>query len=129
MTDYLPVFEDGPFTRTASATIVGGQLVTASGNGTVAPSTTGDHSIGVAGHDAANGAPVTCYPIGGLQHETTIQGVVAIAAGAPIVAGTAGSINTAALATAAAAGTLLGICVSGGTGGTGTGKAQWMGIA
>lgn len=129
MADYTPVYSDeNAFTSTASAPITGGQLVTASGNGTVAPSTTGDHSIGVAEHDAPSGGRVTVYLLSGLVHEVTIQGVVAIAAGAPVIAGTAGTINTGVLATVAGAGTLLGICLVGGTGGTGSGKARFIGV-
>jgi hypothetical protein len=128
MSDYSPLNSNGmtPFTSQASAAITGGQLVTASGDNTVAPSTTNDHSIGVAAQDAAVGAKVGIWPILTVRHESRPQGVVAIAAGAPIVAGTTGFVNTAALATAAAAGTLLGICTKGGTGGTSL--CQWVGI-
>ena len=127
MGDYTPVNNVDVITGTASATITGGQLLTASGNGTVAPSTTGDHSVGVALHDAPSGGRVSYALISSVIHEVTIQGVVAIAAGAPIIAGTAGTINTGTLATVAAAGTLLGICIVGGTGGTGSGKARFIG--
>lgn len=131
MGDYSPVNAAGtvPTRKTASATITGGQLVTASGDNTVAPSTTGDHSIGVAAHDAVNGGTVAVWPNAGVEHEITIQGTVAITANNPIVAGTTGTINTAALATAAAAGTLLGIATRSGTGGSGTGKARYVGVA
>lgn len=129
MGDYTPVNNVDTITLTAGAVITGGQLLTISANNTVVPSTTGDHSIGVALHDAPSGARVSVALISGASvHEITIQGVVAIAANAPIVAGTTGTINTAALATAAAAGTLLGICTVGGTGGTGTGKARFIGV-
>ena len=130
MGDYQPVKRDSPFTLTASATITGGQLLTASGAGTVAPSTTGDHSIGVAGFDTVSGQPVTIWPLSGANHEIVIQNTIVIAAGAPIIAGTAGTVNTGTLATVAAAGTLLGICVTGGTGNAGgTVKARFVGIA
>jgi hypothetical protein len=127
MADYNPVFEDGQFTLTASAAITEGQLVTASGDNTCAPSAAGDHSVGVAAFAAASGAKVTIWPLGGVVHETTITGVVAIAAGAPIKAAAAGAVDTGTLATLAAAGTFLGICIKGGTGGSGTPKAQWIG--
>ncbi len=129
MGDYSPVRSNGavPFTSQASATITGGQLVTASGDNTVAPSTTGDHSVGVAAHDAASGQKVTVWPISGVLHETRPQGTTTVAAGAPVIAGTTGYINTGTLATVAAAGTLLGICAKGGTGGTSL--AQWLGCA
>jgi hypothetical protein len=126
--DYSPPNSNGcvPFTSQASAAITGGNLVTASGDNTVAPSTTNDHPIGVAAADAAIGAKVSVWPILQVRHESRPQGVVAIAAGAPIVAGTTGFVNTASLATAAAAGTLIGICTKGGTGGTSL--CQWVGI-
>lgn len=131
MGDYSPVNALGnlPHRKTASATITGGQLVTASGDNTVAPSTTGDHSIGVAAHDAVNGQPVAVWPNAGVEHEITIQGAVAIVANNPIIAGTTGTINTGSLATTAAAGTLLGICTRAGTGGSGAGKARYVGVA
>jgi hypothetical protein len=127
MPDYTPPNSNGcvPFTSQASAAVTGGALVTASGDNTVAPSTTGDHSIGVAAADAGVGAKVTVWPILQVRHESRPQGVVAIAAGAPIIAGTTGFVNTGALGASAAAGTLLGICTKGGTGGTSL--CQWVG--
>jgi hypothetical protein len=125
MGDYTPVNNVDSVTFTATATITGGQLVTISGNNSVAPSTTGDRSVGVALHDAASGGRVTCAVLPGAIHELTIQGVVVIAAGNDIVAGTTGTINKGTLATDAAAGTLLGICVSGGTG---PAKARFIGV-
>jgi hypothetical protein len=130
MGDYTPVNTDnGPFTLTASGTIVGGTLVTSSGNGTCAASTTGDHSIGVAEHDAVSGGRVSVFPLDGYQHEVLIQNTIVIAAGAPIIAGTTGFVNTGTLATVAAAGTLLGICTKGGTGDGTTVKARFIGVA
>jgi predicted RecA/RadA family phage recombinase len=129
MGDYTPVNNAETFTSTASATITGGQLCTASGAGTVAPSTTGDHSVGVALHDAPSGGRVTLAMISSVIHELPIQNTIAIAAGAPVIAGTAGSVATGTLATVAGAGTLLGICLTGGTGNAGlTVKARFMGI-
>jgi hypothetical protein len=127
MADYTPVNSNGqvPFTSQASAAITGGQLVTASGDNTVAPSTTNDHPIGVAAQDAAVGAKVAVWPTIQVRHESRPQGVVAIAAGAPIIAGTTGFVNTGVLATVAGAGTLIGICTKGGTGGTSL--CQWVG--
>jgi hypothetical protein len=128
MPDYQPVNASDvlPFTKTVGATAVtGGQLVSVSGDNTVIPSTAGDHSIGVAAHDAGIGLRVSVWPLSGVIHESTPQGVVAVAAGVPVIAGTTGFINTAALGVAAAAGTLLGTCTKGGTGGTS--KAQWIG--
>jgi hypothetical protein len=127
MSDYSPVRANGsvPYTSQASAAITGGQLVSASGDGTVAPSTTGDHSTGVAAHDAASGGRVTVWPIPGVVHESSIQGVIAVVAGNDIVAGTGGLVNKGTLATDAGAGTLLGIATLGGVGGTS--KCRWIG--
>ena len=124
MADYTAVKFDDLFAMTASATITGGTLVTASGNGTVAPSTTGDHSIGVAAHDAASGASVSIWPLSGYQHEVQVQ-TGTIAAGAPVIAGTTGFANTGALATVAAAGTLLGIAT---VGATSPAKVRFIGV-
>jgi hypothetical protein len=130
MSDYTPVYGgDDNYTATASAVITGGQLVSVSGDNTVAPSTTGDHSVGVSAHDAPSGGRVMVYCLSGvITHELTVQGVVALVAGNPVIAGTTGFINTGALAIVAANGTLLGICTRGGTGGTGTGKARFIGV-
>jgi len=49
-------------------------------------------------------------------------------AGAPIIAGTTGFVNTGTLATVAAAGTLIGICIRGGTGDGSTVKARFIGV-
>lgn len=129
MGDYTPVNNVDSISLTASATITGGQLVTASGNGTCAPSTTNDHSVGVALHDAVNGQRVSVAVLPGAVHEVLIQGVLVLAAGNPVVAGTAGSIGPGStLGAAAAAGTLIGICTVGGTGGSGSGKARFVGV-
>jgi len=129
MGDYSPVNAMGkvPHRKTASATITGGQLLTASGNNTVAPSTAGDRSIGVAAKDAVNGEPVPVWPITGVEHEVTITGAVVIAANNPIIAAASGQVNTGTLATVAAAGTLLGVCTRGGTGGSATPTARFVG--
>jgi hypothetical protein len=128
--DYTMVNSDKPFTLTASAAITGGQLVTASGAGTAAPSTTGDHSVGVAAHDAPNGGRVTIYPLSGNMHELPVQNTLVVAAGGAVVAGTAGTIGPGStLGAAAAAGTLLGIALTGGTGNAGgTVKARFIGV-
>ncbi len=121
MADYSPVSANGvsPFSRTVGGTaVVGGTLVSVSADNAVVPCTTGDHPIGMAAHDAAAAARVTIWPLSGVVHEVRPQGTVAIAAGVPVIAGTTGYANTGTLATVAAAGTLIGICVKGGTGGT-----------
>lgn len=130
MGDYSPVKFDDAFTLTASAAITGGTLVSASGAGTCAPSVAGDHSIGVAAHDAANGVPVTIWPLSGYTHEVPVLNAATVTAGGPVVAAAGGTINSAALGTAAAAGTLLGIAVSTATGNAGlTNKARFVGVA
>jgi hypothetical protein len=128
--DYQPLNPSNtlPYTKTVGATaVVGGTLVSISGDNLVVPSTTGDHPVGVAAHDAGIGGRVTIWPLDGVIHEITMQGVIAAVAGNALIAGTTGFLNTSALGAAAAAGTLIGICTRGGTGGTGTGKAQFIG--
>ena len=116
MGDYQPVAPADvlPFTLTAGGTITGGQLVTCSANDTVVASTTGDHSIGVAAHDAVSGQRVTIWPLSDLVHEVVVQ-TGTVTAGTPAIAGTTGTVNTGVLATVAGAGTLLGIFVRGAT--------------
>jgi hypothetical protein len=132
MGDYTPVSGDDPepFTLTAGGTIGGGALVSisAGANDTVVQSTTGDHSIGVAGFDAVSGQRVLIYPLPGVIHEIVVQTAgSAPAAGDPISAGTTGTVvkSATSMATAAAAGILLGICVRGAAAGA---KCRFIGI-
>jgi hypothetical protein len=78
MAEYAPLYKPGQaFTRSASATITGGQLVIVSGSGTVAPSSAATHSwVGVAAFDAANGDNVTVFA-GGVQRITASGTVTA----------------------------------------------------
>lgn len=118
MADYTPVFTGGayPYTMTATTAVTGGQLVITSGSGGVATAGAGAANvIGVAAHDAGAAAKVTVWPIDGVTHEITSTGTIAVGDG--IQSGAAGVAATAAIATAAAAGTLLGIATSGATGG------------
>jgi hypothetical protein len=97
MGDYSPVYSPGTaITLTASAAIIGGQLVEVSGGNTVAPTPTSGSSakvVGVAAHDAALGARVTVHGRGQV-HETTANG--AIAAGDQLVSGAvAGTVKSA----------------------------------
>jgi hypothetical protein len=129
MPDYTPVNNPETITLTTAAVVTGGQLVTVTSAGTVQPSTTGEHSIGVALHDAPSGGRVAIAMLSSVVHEVAIQNTIVIASGAPIIAGTAGTVNTGTLATVAAAGTLLGICSVGGTGNAGlTVKARFIGV-
>jgi hypothetical protein len=122
MADYSPVRQNGrnPFTKKASGTVTGGRLVMASGDGTVVNATALANTkvIGVAAYDAVNTDPnaglVAVWPITGVEHEISCPG--GAAAGDGVVAGDAGiavKATGAGLATAAAAGTLLGLVTTG----------------
>jgi predicted RecA/RadA family phage recombinase len=75
MAEYLPLYAPGKaITRTASAAITGGQLVSVSGSGTVAPAGATDIAwLGVAANDAGNGDNVTVFT-GGTQRIVTGAG-------------------------------------------------------
>lgn len=102
MADYVPLFDSGDsLTATASATIVGGQLLMVTGAGTVGPATAASTSIvGVAAFDCASGAKVTYYRRS-LIHRLTASG--AITAGDQVIAGAAGTVSTLAAAATATA--------------------------
>jgi hypothetical protein len=71
--DYLPKFDaDDAFTLTASATITGGQLVTAGG---AVAGANENKWVGVAGHDATTGQPVTVFT--GYMQRLTAAGALA----------------------------------------------------
>lgn len=115
MADYTPVYDNdsSPFTATASAAIVGGQVLVWTGVSTVGPS--GGISAlvaGVAAFDAASGSRVTVWPLDTLIHQLTSSG--AITAGGGIESAAAGAVAAAAtsIAASAAAGTLIGIAVT-----------------
>lgn len=123
MADYTPVFSTGnvPFTLQASAAITGGQVVYASGAGTVAPTAGANGAaIGVAAHDAANGAKVSVWPLVGPVHETVTP--AGVTAGAALSSSTAGGVDSGTLATLAAAGTFIGTAVTTATAGN---KCRW----
>lgn len=112
MPDYSPVYVNGnrPFTKTASAAITGGQVVETTTASNVGPAAAGSlKSVGVAAHDAASGARVTVWPLANVEHEIVVVAAATVTVGDGVIAGTAGTVNTAAVATAAAAGTLIGI--------------------
>lgn len=109
MGDYQPVFTGGakPRTLLTSADVTGGRVLAESGNGTVAHAAADSTvAVGVAAHDALSGTPVEVWPLDGPEHELEATG--AIAAGAGVVTDAAGQVKTATIATAAAAGTLIG---------------------
>lgn len=86
MADYLPKFKPGQaITRTATATITGGQLVTVAGAVAVADSTTW---LGVASKDAATGQTFGVY-CDGVQYLTASA---AVAAGDRVKCAAAGKV-------------------------------------
>jgi hypothetical protein len=91
MAEYLPLHLPGrAVTRSASAAIVAGNLVSVSGSGTVAPSAAGDTSwFGTAGFDAASGATVTVF-CGGTQR--LVAGTGGVTAGSLVQAGATGTV-------------------------------------
>lgn len=101
MAEYLPLHDDGDsITRSASATITGGQLVRVSGSGTVAPvSAASADWLGVAAFDAASGDAVTVF-CSGVQR-LTASGTVT--AGDQVVGATSGQVATLAVAAGATA--------------------------
>jgi hypothetical protein len=111
--DYVPVYTGGanPFTQTTGAAVTGGRVVMASATGVVTHA--GADSavvVGVAAHDAASGAKVTVWPLDGCIHELEASGAITALAG--VVTDAAGQVKTATIATAAAAGTLIGTALT-----------------
>lgn len=96
MSDYVPIHNPGhEITLTASATVVGGNTLAISGVKTVAPaiSASAKKYVGVAAHDAANGAAVTVLSGVGQVHESVAAG--GITAGDLVIVGAvAGTIAT-----------------------------------
>ena len=92
MAEYLPLHDDGDsFTRSASASITGGQLVRVSGSGTVAPASAASSDwLGVAAFDANSGDNVTVF-CGGVQRLTASG---AVTAGDMLVGAASGQVAT-----------------------------------
>lgn len=115
MADYTPFYDGGcdPWTATTSAAVVGGQVLAVSGSGTVAPAVTGTGAVavGVAANDAASGAKVSVWPLEGCIHELVATAALTQGTGV-IVDAVAGQVATATIATAAAAGTLIGTALT-----------------
>lgn len=112
MGDYNPIYTGGttPFSTTTSAAVTGGKVVVWSGANTVAHSGADSAVVaGVTAHDAASGARVAVWPIEGVIHELEASGAIAAQAG--VVTDATGQVKTAVVATAAAAGTLIGTAV------------------
>lgn len=113
MADYVPVYTGGvdPFSATASAAITGGQLVENTGVNTVGPAGAASTKVvGVAAFDVASGGRVTVFPLAPVIHEVTASGTVT--AGDGVAAAASGQVATVAVATGAAAGTLIGTAVT-----------------
>ena len=111
MSQYLPIFKPGQaITLRASASITGGQVVSVSGNGTVAPAGNNSPSVvGVAGFDAAENDNVTIFT-GGVQHVAVDGG---ISSGAQVVSSSGGQVEA-----ADEDPNVIGIALTGGPGGT-----------
>jgi hypothetical protein len=92
--DYTPIYgKSQTMTFTAGAAIVGGNAVGISANDTVVPTAiNATNFIGIAGHDAASGLPVTVHMGAGVVHETP-AGVAFPAAGVPVYAAAAGLVS------------------------------------
>lgn len=115
MADYTPVYTGGvaPWTATTSAAVVGGNVLIASGNGTVSASTADSAVVvGVAAHDAASGAKVSVWPLDGCIHELVASG--AITAGGGVNADASGQVKASGtgIPTQAAAGALIGTALT-----------------
>jgi hypothetical protein len=97
MAEYVPArFPGNDITLTASATIVGGQLVEVTGNMTVGPAAVNSAKcVGVAGRDAANTVTLPVFTKG--VHYLTAAG--AISAGDKVICAAAGTVATAGAAT------------------------------
>lgn len=90
MGEYVPKFNPGQaVTFTASAAVVGGQLVEVTGDRRVAPATAAStKTAGVAGFDAKTGESVTVYS-GGVQR---LKAAGAVAAGDTVSAAAEGAV-------------------------------------
>jgi hypothetical protein len=123
MPDYNPLADEEAYGLTASAAITGGNLVEITGNGTVGPAgETSQKVVGVAAYDSISGVLVTVLDLDD-YHVSTISGVGAIAAGNPIKAGAAGTVEAYVVGTDAVT-ALLGSCI---IGGAANGSCTWKG--
>lgn len=140
MSDYTPVNSDNTaFTATVGGTqggtaIHGGDLLMMeTGNtGNVVLCDATHRPVGVAASDTPLGvsARVTVYILPGMVHELPITGTTVVSAGDDIVPAAAGQVSKNVLATDAASGLLIGMCIRGGTGGQAgsAGKARFIGV-
>lgn len=113
MADYTPVFSAGvvPFTVTTGGAVTGGNVVVWSAASTVTVSGADSAVVaGVAAHDAPSGGKLAVWPLEGVVHELVASGAISALAG--VVTDASGQVKTATIATAAAAGTLIGAAVT-----------------
>lgn len=96
MADYVPIYDEGPYTLQASATITAGQVLAITGAGTVGPAgANAANWVGVAAFPAVSGDKVTLYSEG--VQLLTANG--SIAAGDTVVCAAAGAVSTLAAVT------------------------------
>lgn len=115
MADYTPIFSGGvtPFTATTSAAVTAGRLLAVSGAGTVAHAAADSLAVvGVAASDAASGAKVGVWPMNNCVHELLSTTTITASATAGVVADASGQVKAATIATAAAAGSLVGVATT-----------------
>jgi hypothetical protein len=117
MAEYAPIYTGGvvPFTATTSANVTAGRVLAASATGTVAHAAADSTvAVGVAANTVASGGLVTVWPLEGAVHMLEASGAITALAG--VVTDAAGQVKTATIATAAAAGTLIGTALTTGSG-------------
>lgn len=91
MSEFLPLYFPGDtVTAVTSAAVTGGQVVSVSGDNTVAPTAGADVAFGVAAYDAPSGGSVLIYRVG--IHVLAASG--AIAANALVIPAAAGAVVT-----------------------------------
>lgn len=109
MAEYAPLFTGGvvPFTATTSGAVTAGRVLAISATGTVAHAAADSIvAVGVAANSVGSGALVTVWPLEGCVHVLEASGAITAVAG--VVTDANGQVKTATIATAAAAGTLIG---------------------
>lgn len=109
MADYLPKYFNGckPTIAAGAGGVTGGTLIEHDGTTTAAGSTT---VLGVAGHDALAGEPVTYFPIPGNVHRL-VAGTGGVTAGQLVKADGSGNVVAAVSGTDAAE-AILGIALT-----------------
>lgn len=109
MAEYVPLHDEGPFTRSASAAITAGQLLFVSGSGTVAPTTAATVACcGVAGFDANPNDNVTVWS---KDIQRCIAGSGGVTAGSLVEAAAGGTVVNQS-ATGALPGNVVGLALT-----------------